>query len=81
MNAVLLERIASMIAAGGSIWFTNEITHAYQRIYLVLPPTGGPTEVIGLATLIWIYAKYQRYLQSQLRPAAITNNVAQDEQR
>jgi hypothetical protein len=68
MNAVVLERVASLIAAGGSIWFTNEITHAYQRLYLVLPPTGGPTEVIGLATLLWIWAKYQRYQQAHPVP-------------
>ena len=76
MNVPMIERSASLIAAGGSIWFTNEITHAYQRIYLVLPPTGGPTEVIGLATLIWLYAKYQRHLQS--RPVRVT---ASNEQR
>ena len=34
----------------------------FRGLYLVIPPTGGPTEVIGLSVLIWLYAKHQRYL-------------------
>jgi hypothetical protein len=69
MNPVRLEWIASLIAGAGSLWFTYGVTHCFQRIYLVIPPTGGPTEVIGIATLLWIYAKYQRYLLTLPAPA------------
>lgn len=68
MNFVTLERIASLMAAAGSMWFVNEITRGFLRLYLILPPTGGPTEVIGLAVLIWLYAKHQRFLHSEPKP-------------
>jgi hypothetical protein len=68
MNVVKVEWIASLMAAVGSVWFVNEITRGFQRLYLVLPPTGGPTEIIGLAVLIWLYAKHQRFLHSQPQP-------------
>jgi hypothetical protein len=62
MSLPTLEWTASLMAAAGSLWFVNEITKAFARLYLVIPPTGGPTEVIGLSVLIWLYAKHQRYL-------------------
>jgi hypothetical protein len=65
MNIVITEWAASLIAAAGSMWFTYDVTASFHRIYQVLPPTGGPTEVIGLGVLIWLYAKHQRFLQSQ----------------
>lgn len=68
MNFVKLEWAASLMAAAGSVWFVNEITRGFQRAYLILPPTGGPTEVIGISVLIWLYAKHQRYLLSQPQP-------------
>ena len=68
MNFVRLEWGASFLAAVGSVWFVHEITRAYQRMIFVMPPTGGPTEIIGIAVLIWIYAKYQRYLLSMPAP-------------
>ena len=68
MNVVKLEWAASLIAAAGSAWFVNDVTRAFQRLPLVLPPTGGPTEVIGIATLLWLYAKYQRHLRSMPPP-------------
>jgi hypothetical protein len=62
MSLPTLEWTASLMAGAGSVWFVDEITRAFARLYLVIPPTGGPTEVIGLSVLIWLYAKYQRYL-------------------
>jgi hypothetical protein len=56
------------MAAAGSAWFVNDVTRAFQRLPLVLPPTGGPTEIIGISVLIWLYAKYQRHLLSQPKP-------------
>jgi len=69
MSFIFWERVASVIAGLGSAWFTQDITHAYQRLYLILPPTGGPTEVIGFAVIIWLWAKYQRYLMTLPAPA------------
>jgi hypothetical protein len=68
MNFVTLEWVASLMAAAGSAWFVNDVTRAFQRLPLVLPPTGGPTELIGISVLIWLYAKYQRHLISQPPP-------------
>ena len=74
MNVIVWEWVASLIAGIGSAWFAHEITHAFQRIYLVLPPTGGPTELIGFAVLIWLWAKYQRHLASLPAPALTAKN-------
>lgn len=54
------ELAASLLAAAGSLWFVFEITRNFHRISQVLPPTGGPTEMIGLAVLIWLHAKHRR---------------------
>jgi hypothetical protein len=68
MRFVTLEWVASLMAAAGSVWFVNDVTRAFQRLPLVLPPTGGPTELIGISVLIWLYAKYQRHMLSQPKP-------------
>jgi hypothetical protein len=69
MKPVTLERVASLIAAGGSVWFTQELTRSFCRIVSVSAPTGGPTEVIGLSVLLWIWAKYIRYQTTLPAPA------------
>ncbi len=69
MNAKYWEWIASLMAGAGSAWFTHEITRSFYRLYLVIPPTGGPTEVIGISVLVWLYAKHQRYLLTLPAPA------------
>jgi hypothetical protein len=72
MKFVTLEWVASLMAAAGSGWFVNDVTRAFQRLPLVLPPTGGPTEFIGISVLIWLYAKYKRHLVSQPPPEFMT---------
>lgn len=57
------ELFASLLAGAGSLWFVFEITRNFHRMFLVLPPTGGPTEVIGIAVLIWLHAKHKRDLE------------------
>lgn len=59
------EWLASLLAGAGSIWFVSALMGEYPRLVQVLPPTGGPTEVIGLAVLIWLHAKHQRVLQKR----------------
>ena len=65
------EWAASLLAAIGSIWFVQELTRGYHRAIQVLPPTGGPTEVIGLAILIWLHAKHRRFLESKTPVLAV----------
>ncbi len=67
MSAQKWEWTASMVAAGGMIWFVHEITInlSLHRLYNVIPPTGGPTEIIGFSVLLWLHAKHQRFLAKQ----------------
>jgi hypothetical protein len=62
----LEEWAASLLAAAGSIWFVQELTRTYHRAIQILPPTGGPTELIGVAILIWLHAKHRRSLDSRI---------------
>lgn len=59
------EWFASLLAGAGSVWFVYALLGEYPRLVQILPPTGGPTEVIGLAVLIWLHAKHQRVLQKR----------------
>lgn len=62
----LEEWAASLLAAAGSIWFVEEVTRTYHRAIQILPPTGGPTEMIGVAVLIWLHAKHRRVLENRM---------------
>jgi hypothetical protein len=57
------ELVASLVAGAGSLWFVFDLTRDFHRLFQVLPPTGGPTEVIGIAVLIWLHAKHRRVLE------------------
>jgi len=69
------EWIASLAAGGGSIWFVSAIT-TVPRLIQYVPPAGG-TEVIGLATLLWLHAKHLRFLEKKAfashQPATLSN--------
>jgi hypothetical protein len=80
------ELVASLLAGAGSLWFVFELTRDFHRLFQVLPPTGGPTEVIGIAVLIWLHAKHKRVLkertsvlaelpQAPLTPVAVLQNT------
>ncbi len=58
------EWIASIAAGFGSIWFVSAITNEFPRMVQYVAPTGGPTEVICLALLLWIHAKYLRHVKA-----------------
>jgi hypothetical protein len=60
------ERAASLLAAAGSIWFVQALTSNYHRAVQILPPTGGPTELIGIAILVWLHAKHRRLVEHRL---------------
>lgn len=57
------ELVASLLAGGGSLWFMFDLIRNFHRIVQVLPPTGGPTEFIGVAVLIWLHAKHRREVE------------------
>ena len=57
------ELVASLLAGTGSLWFVVELVRNFHRIFQVLPPTGGPTETIGVAVLIWLHAKHRREIE------------------
>ncbi len=57
------ELVASLLAGAGSLWFVFELVRDFHRMIHVLPPTGGPTEIIGLAVLIWLHAKHRREVE------------------
>ncbi len=71
MNAKRWEWTASMIASFASGWFVHDVTQnlTLNHLYNILPPTGGPTEVIGFAVVVWLYAKYERYKLTLPAPA------------
>ncbi len=62
----LEEWAASLLAAAGSIWFVEALTRNFHRVIQVLPPTGGPTEIMGLGILVWLHAKHQRVMQNRV---------------
>ncbi|MDT8066794.1 MAG: hypothetical protein ROO76_01375 [Terriglobia bacterium] len=53
------EWIASLLAGAASVWFVSALCHDARHLFQVLPPT-GPTEMIGVAVLIWLHAKHKR---------------------
>lgn len=57
------EMVASLLAGAGSLWFIFELARNFHRIFQVLPPTGGPTETIGIAVLLWLHAKHRREVE------------------
>jgi hypothetical protein len=63
MSYRLEEWIASVLAGASSMWFISALCHGASHLFQVLPPTGGPTEMIGLSVLIWLHAKYRRDLE------------------
>ncbi len=73
MSYRLEELLASLLAAVGSMWFVFDLTRDFHRAFQVLPPTGGPTEVIGLAVLIWLHAKHRREIE---RLATLIGNLS-----
>lgn len=56
-------RVASLIAAGGTIWAVYVATVDYTALWQmkIMPP--GPVEVCALGILMWLHAKWRRSLQ------------------
>jgi hypothetical protein len=63
LSIVWQERAASLISAAGTIWYVHEITTDYSKLAFLVPST-GPTELIGVAVLLWLCAKYRRIAET-----------------
>jgi hypothetical protein len=57
------ERVASLIAAGGTIWAVYVATVDYANLWRmsIMPP--GPVEVCALGILAWLHAKWRRSIR------------------
>jgi hypothetical protein len=56
--------IASLIAAGGTIWAVYVATVDYNSLWQmrIMPP--GPVEVCALGILMWLHAKWRKSLKN-----------------
>jgi response regulator RpfG family c-di-GMP phosphodiesterase len=73
LSIVAQERAASLISAAGTIWYVHEITRDWTRLAFLVPAT-GPTQLIGVATLLWLCAKYRRATSKQSLTTATETN-------
>jgi response regulator RpfG family c-di-GMP phosphodiesterase len=73
LSIVAQERVASLISAAGTIWYVHEITRDWTRLAFLVPAT-GPTQLIGIATLLWLCAKYRRATSKQSITTATETN-------
>ncbi len=62
LSIVAQERAASLISAAGTIWYVHEVTRDWTRLAFLIPAV-GPTELIGVAVLLWLCAKHRRYIE------------------
>ncbi len=62
-NIRMEERVASLIAAGGTVWAVYVATVDYANLWRmsIMPP--GPVEVCALGILAWLHAKWRRSIQ------------------
>ena len=60
LSILAQERIASLLASLGSVWFVQELTKDFRGFELVAPPSAGPSSLIALALLLWLCAKHRR---------------------
>jgi hypothetical protein len=54
------ERIASLIAAGGTIWAAYTATVDYTNLWRLQLAPPGPLEICALGILLWLHAKWRR---------------------
>lgn len=54
------ERVASLLASFGSVWFVQEMTKNFKGFQFVDPPSAGPSYLIALGLLLWLCAKHRR---------------------
>ena len=59
------ERVASLLASAGSVWFVQEITRNFRGIEFIAPPSAGPSSLMALGLLLWLCAKHRRVSEAQ----------------
>jgi hypothetical protein len=59
------ERVASLLASAGSVWFVQEITRNFRGVEFIAPPSAGPSSLMALGLLLWLCAKHRRVSESQ----------------
>ncbi len=59
------ERVASLLASAGSVWFVQEITRNFIGIEHIAPPSPGPSSLMALGLLLWLCAKHRRISNPQ----------------
>jgi hypothetical protein len=59
------ERVSSMMASAGSVWFVQEITRDFRGVEFIAPPSAGPSYLMALGLLLWLCAKHRRVSESQ----------------
>ena len=64
LSIVGQERAASLISAAGTIWYVHEITRDWTRLAFLVPSV-APTELIGVAVLLWLCAKQRRLMETE----------------
>lgn len=60
LSVLAQERVASLLASFGSVWFVQEMTKEFRGLEFVAPPSAGPSSLIALGLLLWLCAKYRR---------------------
>jgi len=60
LSVVAHERLASAIAAAGTMWYVNEVTDHFIGLQYIQPPSAGPTYLVAIALLLWLCAKSRR---------------------
>jgi hypothetical protein len=59
------ERVASIMASAGSVWFVQEITRDFRGVEFIAPPSAGPSSLMALGLLLWLCAKHRRVAEAQ----------------
>jgi len=60
LSILAQERLASLLASFGSVWFVQEMTKDFRGLEFIAPPSAGPSYLIALGLLLWLCAKQRR---------------------
>ncbi len=60
LSILAQERVASLLASFGSVWFVEDITKDFRGIESVVPPSDGSSYLIALGLLLWLCVKQRR---------------------
>lgn len=69
------ERVASMMASAGSVWFVQEITRDFRGVEFIAPPSAGPSSLVALGLLLWLCAKHRRVSEAQGESVLVAHRI------